>query len=77
MAGEYRLVYPGQGLLRGDHHAVRGEVSLQPRADGEAARGGVHAGHVLTVVDVLQCQFVPGVKEVIETARISGIYIYI
>ena len=63
MAGEYRLVYPGQGLLRGDHHAVRGEVSLQPRADGEAARGGVHAGHVLTVVDVLQCQFVPGVKE--------------
>lgn len=32
---------------------------LQPGVNGEGPRGRVHAGHVLTVVDVLQGQFVP------------------
>lgn len=34
-------------------------VYLQPGVNGEGPRGWVHAGHVLTVVDVLQGQFVP------------------
>ena len=63
MAGQDGLVDPAERLLRGDHHGVGGEVSLEPLADGEAARSGVHTSHVLTVVDVLQCQFVPRVKE--------------
>ena len=36
-------------------------MSLEPLTDGEAARGGVHAGDVLAVVDVLQTELVPAV----------------
>ena len=31
------------------------EVSLQPGVDGEAASSGVHAGHILDIVHLLQC----------------------
>lgn len=34
-------------------------VYLQPGINGEGPSGRVHAGHVLTVVDVLQGQFAP------------------
>ena len=33
-------------------------MSLKPRVDGEASGGGVHAGNVLAVVDVLGGQLV-------------------
>lgn len=34
-------------------------ADLEPGVDGEGARRGVHAGHVLTVVYILQCQLLP------------------
>ena len=33
------------------------EVSLKSRVDGEATGSGVHAGHVLHIVNLLQSQF--------------------
>ena len=34
-----------------------GEVPLQPGVDGEGTGCGVHAGNVLSLVDLFQCQF--------------------
>lgn len=44
------------------HSSVNGEVScgyLQPWVDGKAAWSGIHAGHILHIVNLLQQQLVP------------------
>ena len=42
-----------EGVGAGEDDGEGGKVPLQPWVDGEAASGGVHAGDVLHVVDVL------------------------
>lgn len=59
-------------------HGDDTEMSLQSRIDREAARGRVHARHVLTVVDVFQRQFGPVVPVSVvhvlsyESVRLNG-----
>lgn len=50
------LIDGSQCLVAGETDCKDAEVSLEPRVDGEAACCGVHAGHVLHVVDLLQRQ---------------------
>ncbi len=50
------LVDGAEGLGAGEAHGKDAEVSLQPWVDGEAAGGGVHAGHILDVMDLLERQ---------------------
>ena len=53
------LVDPEQGVVSREDNRECGKVSLQPRVDCEAARGGVHTGGVLDVVDVFLGEFSP------------------
>ena len=48
-----------EGVLPWEAHGKHTEVALQSRVDGEATSGGVHAGHVLHVVDLLEGQLLP------------------
>ena len=48
------------------------EVSLQTRVDGERAGGGVHARHVLSVVDLLGDQLLP----VVPVSADMNAYVY-
>ena len=50
-----------KGLLVGEDDRKGGKVPLEPGVDGEAAGGGVHGGHVLCVVDLLEAELVPAV----------------
>ena len=42
---------------------------LKPGVDGEAARGGVHAGNILDVHDLLQGQFVSIIPGTVRSRR--------
>lgn len=53
----------GRDVFNSQFRAGRLSVYLQSRVDGEAACGGVHAGHVLHIVDLLQLQLAPVVPE--------------
>lgn len=58
MLRQYRRVHDRYGVRAGKANGQNAEVSLQSRIDGKAARGGIHAGHILTVMDVLKSQLV-------------------
>ena len=63
---EDALVDGLEGLGPREADGKHAEVALQAGVDGEAPGRGVHAGHVLHIVDLLQCQLVavvPGRRE--------------
>ena len=55
--GQDRLVDAEEGIWTGEHYCKCCKVSLQSRIDGETASRGIHAGHVLHIVDVLLGEF--------------------
>ncbi len=58
VVGQYGIVDGVERLLTGEADGEGGKVALQARVDGEAAGRGVHACHVLRVVDVFRSQLV-------------------
>mmetsp|Transcript_11631 Transcript_11631/g.49673 ORF Transcript_11631/g.49673 Transcript_11631/m.49673 type:complete len:368 (-) Transcript_11631:7099-8202(-) len=65
VAGHERAVNLHQRVLPGEVHREGHEQPLQTGVDGERARGGVHARHVLRVFDLLQNDLVLVVPAVV------------
>ena len=66
---EDALIDGSQCLVAWETDCKDAEVSLEPRVDGEAACCGVHAGHVLHVVDLLQSELVAVIPVCVFEAR--------
>ena len=65
MVGNYCVVDREEGLLTRKDHRKCSKMSLQSRIDCEAASCWIHASHILSIMDILQSQFVPAVPVII------------
>ena len=61
MGRENGVVDGEERLWSWEDNREGGKVALQSWVDGETSSGGVHGGHVLCVVDLLQIELVPAV----------------
>ncbi len=66
MLGEDAVIDGLQGVHTREADGKDTEVPLESWVDGEAACGGVHAGHILDVVDLLQGELVSVVPASIQ-----------
>ena len=65
MLGEYAAVDGGQGIHAREAKGKHTEVALETRVDGKRACCGVHAGHILCVVDLLEAELLAVIPVVV------------